>query len=112
VEGSGFAAGALRLFRHIEEVTYVKAKLREVDLVFHIPIPGQARDWRQVIVRIGLLHGKLDVTFSIPGAEDRETLPEAIIDGLQEAVGWARKNVRAKDLVEMDPEEEDKERAL
>ncbi|MBI4861752.1 MAG: hypothetical protein HY815_16060 [Candidatus Riflebacteria bacterium] len=51
---------------------------------------------------------------SDPGAlllftEGGETLPDAILDGLQEAVAWARKNVRARDLVEMDPEQKDSE---
>jgi len=47
----------------------MKIKLREVDLVFHIPIRGDARDWRQVVLQVGVLHGVLDITFSITGVE-------------------------------------------
>jgi len=47
----------------------------------------------------------LDITFSITGVEDRETIPTSVIEGIQEAVAWARRNVKAKDLVEMDPKE-------
>lgn len=109
MEGSGTNTGAFLLSVNIEEVKAVKVKLREVDLIFHIPVRGERRDWRQVYVQVGILHGKLNITFSLPGAEDRETLPEEILEGLREAVEWARKNVRAKDLVEMDPEERDDE---
>ena len=93
----------------IKEVKCVKVKLREVDLIFHIPIPGQSRDWRQVVVQVGLLRGALDVTFSLPGTEDRKTIPASVIEGVREAIAWARKNVKAKDMVEMDPEESESE---
>lgn len=83
----------------------MKAKLREVDLVFHIPIGARTKDWRQVVVQVGLLHGRLDITFNLGGRDQGEALPASILEGLQEALSWAAKNVRAKDLVEMDPEE-------
>jgi hypothetical protein len=83
----------------------MKIKLREVDLVFHIPVRGDARNWRQVVLQVGVLHGVLDITFSISGLEERETIPASVIEGIQEAIAWATKNVKAKDLVEMDPED-------
>lgn len=83
----------------------MKAKLREVHLIFHVPVPGEVRDWRLVTVQCGVLNHKLSVTFSVPAIEAGEILPEAIIEGLQEAVAWAKKNVRARDLVELDPPE-------
>jgi hypothetical protein len=109
VEGFGINTGALLLSGNVEEVNCVKAKLRQVDLIFHLPVPGESRDWRQVTVQVSLLHGKLDVTFSLSGGEAQEPIPEAVIEGLREAVDWARKNVKAKDLVEMDPEESESE---
>lgn len=105
MKGSGFAVGALRLFESTEEVISVKAKLREMDLVFHVPVGGESRDWHQVVVQVALLRGALDISFSVPGLEEREPIPASVLDGIQEAVAWARKNVRARDLVEMDPPE-------
>lgn len=87
----------------------MKVKLREVNLIFHVPVPGPTRNWLQVIVQVGLLNGALDVTFCLPGDESREMIPAAVIEGIQEAVAWARKNVKAKDLHELDPEERDEE---
>lgn len=83
----------------------MKAKLREVDFVFHVPVGSDARDWRQVTLQVGLLHGEMNITFSISGVEDRETIPASVLDGIQEAVAWAHKTVRARDLSEMDAED-------
>lgn len=83
----------------------MKAKLREVNFIFHIRVGGQVHDWRQVIVQVGILRGQLEITFSLPGLEGGETIAESVIEGIQDAVAWARKNVKARDLVEMDPPE-------
>lgn len=109
MKGSGLVGGALRLPVNIEEVKCVRVKLREVDLVWHVPVGGDAQNWRQVIVQVGLLHGELEITFSLPGAEPGETIPASVIEGIQQAVAWARKNVKVKDLVEMDPEQRETE---
>lgn len=87
----------------------MKAKLREVDLIFHVPVRGDAKNWRQVIIQVGVLRGELDITFSVPGLEERETIPASVIEGIQEAVHWAKNNVKVKDLVEMDSEERETE---
>lgn len=95
--------------RNIEEVKCVRVKLREVDLIFHVPVGSERQDWRQVVIQVGLLDGAMDITFSIHGLEDRETIPESVIEGIREAVAWAKKNVKARDLTEMDPGEREGE---
>lgn len=81
----------------------MKAMMREVDLVFHVPVPQPPGSWHQIVLQIGLLDGELDICFRIAGSA--ELIPVAVLDGIQEAVAWAQANVRPEDLVEMDPED-------
>lgn len=81
----------------------MKPKLREVDYVFELSI-ADGSDWHMVTVQCGLLDGELHVTFSIAG-EAQVSLPAELVDGIREALEFARKRTRAQDLSEKDPSE-------
>lgn len=84
----------------------MKPKLVEVDFIFITRSRGGGHENR-ITAQAGLFRRKLSLSFSIGGpAESHETLPAELVDAIKAALNYAEKNVRAQDLVEIDPEPE------
>lgn len=83
----------------------MKVKLREVNFWFHHRLPDG--DWHQTVIHAGLLDGKLHLSFTISGTDERENLPASLVDAIREGLTYAQKNVNVKDLSEKDPPESD-----
>ena len=80
----------------------LKPKLMEIAWYFRATVSGAGQE-RQFVIRAALLHGELDLTFSIPGREGAsEMLPAILLEAIKEGLAFAAKSIRIKDLAEMD----------
>lgn len=78
-----------------------KPRLVEVDFIYITDVPGGGRQNR-ITVHASLHRSKLYLSFSIGGpAENRETLPAALIEAISFGLEYAGKHVRVQDLSEM-----------
>ena len=78
----------------------MKANLIEVAFTFHQDIDG-GQNWRQFTLRVGKHKGRADWSFSLGGPEEPgDVRPVELIEGIQEALAWAKTQVRSEDLRE------------
>jgi hypothetical protein len=106
VEGSGFVARALLHSKEVLTMAIRKPRLVEIDFIYITDVPSGGYQNR-ITVHASLHRSKLWLSFSIGGpAENRETLPAALVDDIKFGLDYAGKHVRVQDLVEIDPEPE------